>query len=297
MLARRPVTATSTGVLLADVMLRTVIDWTRGFRTGATMRRRRQTHAHSENSWQGRSQGRCARQILHDKGADGKFRKDDDLKGMYLRWTFDYIRLEKINMIREEDLSSTDSVWRIWILEKYAKMTEKESVRRRKWTSIKVTMRSWIDTGRLRGTSTSRATSTDPTTLRSCSNRKRMLFRMDMRKQLTSVRRSAVRGSVPIQRDVYACVSRQCCVHCSVLKFCCGMIDLRWALVTVVCGSTTIIWIFDSSKNMTWSSIHWRSSPDESVSRKEFELNSISFTRWYRDVEILDESGIMTYDE
>ena len=67
--------------------------------------------------------------------------RDDDLQEI---WTFDYVLLKVIDMIREEDLSLTDLVWRIW------------------------------------GTSSRRATRTDPTSSRTGPHRKWMLLRMDM---------------------------------------------------------------------------------------------------------------------
>ena len=172
--------------------------------------------------------------------------------------------------------------------------------RRREWTSIKVIMRRWFDTEWLRRTSIRRATSTDPMSLRPCSHRKWMLFRMDMtddrvregwrtRRDRVFARRTELKPPPQSPRDLERCprsshaaawrdvdTSWQCSVHYFVSKFRCDLIYLKSALVTVVCPCTPWCRIHDIH-------IWWTSCAHSAVKGKVTKVHFIflSLTRHF----------------
>ena len=172
--------------------------------------------------------------------------------------------------------------------------------RRREWTSIKVIMRRWFDTEWLRRTSIRRATSTDPMSLRPCSHRKWMLFRMDMtddrvregwrtRRDRVFARRTELKSPPQSPRDLERCprsshaaawrdvdTSWQCSVHYFVSKFRCDLIYLKSALVTVVCPCTPWCRIHDIH-------IWWTSCAHSAVKGKVTKVHFIilSLTRHF----------------
>ena len=52
-----------------------------------------------------------------------------------------------------------------------------------------------------------------------------------------------------------------------------------------------IMSIFNSSKSMTRSRLHWRTSPLDPVSRKDVDLRGISRDRWHHDIGIVNGKG------
>ena len=157
-----------------DCHVETVRGWTRRFRTDATMGRRttrttstrtttKNTHA-TKACCNGDVKDACDKCCSRGERMDNSGRDDTFQDGLSIIpiWHSDLKLLSGC-------CSRSTRRW-----------TKRNLSRRKKWTSIKFTMRKWLVTEWLRGTSSRRATSTDPTSLRPCSNPKWMLVRMVM---------------------------------------------------------------------------------------------------------------------